>query len=797
MRPVRIEMAGFSSFREHAEVDLTDTDLVAFVGPTGAGKSSVIDAMIFALYGCVSRYDDRRAIEPAIHKLCTEAKVRLDFELNGQTYTAVRVVRRRGERANTAEARLLRTSGHGGEIVLAGQEREMTTEVQRLLGLSFDQFTKTVVLPQGDFAAFLHEDRSERQKLLRQLLDVTIYERMGRLAREQAATGRNRADVLIEQRDARGIVTDEELAALEARVAALDATQGTVTDQLEVLRRLDDDLARARTEVERLKEAARALLAIEVPGSVTELAPQLAAAVAEFAQADDALAAAREARDEAQAAVDDGSDVASLERAIDAIDRLADLDAELAEVVASLEDASGAATAAREAADAAEAEEEQAAEACRAATEAAGLEATIASLVVGEPCPVCAQVVQDLPEHDVSAELERAKRAFAAAKRQHTAAKKEADQLERDNTKLDTQRAALEAERARLAEAAPPGTDRAALQQQLDDAKGRKAALEVAMKAVRQAERTQTRVAKQVEELRAMESELRHDLVEARDSVSQLGPPRPKGTSLDADWQALAAWAADQHWAVTGEIDAARQAERDFGATRATQQEGIERACEAVGVAAPLERLAAALATAVSEASHAVSDAKARRTEIEGLTEQIAQLESGIALQAEMGRLLNATGFERWLLQTALDDLVARATERLLELSAGQYSLVSEGGDFLIRDHRNADELRSVRTLSGGETFLASLALALALAENIAELSTEGGPRIESMFLDEGFGTLDPSTLDLVATTMEELSSTGRVIGIVTHIRDLADRMPVRFEVTRDAVTARVERVEV
>src|SRR5690606_17196128 len=130
-------------------------------------------------------------------------------------------------------------------------------------------------------------------------------------------------------------------------------------------------------------------------------------------------------------------------------------------------------------------------------------------------------------------------------------------------------------------------------------------------------------------------------------------------------------------------------------------------------------------------------------------------------------------------------------------LSGGQYSLVSEDGDFSIRDHRNADELRTVRSLSGGETFLASLSLALSLAENIAELAIEGGPRLDSMFLDEGFGTLDASTLDTVAAALEELSASGRLVGVVTHIRDLAERMPVRFEVTKDERTARVARVEV
>jgi exonuclease SbcC len=199
----------------------------------------------------------------------------------------------------------------------------------------------------------------------------------------------------------------------------------------------------------------------------------------------------------------------------------------------------------------------------------------------------------------------------------------------------------------------------------------------------------------------------------------------------------------------------------------------------------------------VANAVHAHDAALARLQELADLAEETARLEETIALNREMGQLLSVSGFERWLVQSALDDLLARATDRLFELSAGQFSLESEDGEFSIRDHRNADEVRNVRTLSGGETFLASLALALALAESIADLATEGGPRLESMFLDEGFGTLDPDTLDIVATTMEELSASGRLIGIVTHIRDLADRMPVRFEVHKDATTARVERVEV
>ena len=88
MRPNRIEIEGFSAFRDRTVVDLDGLDLVAFTGPTGAGKSSLIDAMTFALYGSVARYGKEKQVSPAIHQLVTEAKVRFDFEVNGIGYSA-------------------------------------------------------------------------------------------------------------------------------------------------------------------------------------------------------------------------------------------------------------------------------------------------------------------------------------------------------------------------------------------------------------------------------------------------------------------------------------------------------------------------------------------------------------------------------------------------------------------------------------------------------------------------------------------------------------------------------------
>ncbi|GIU90174.1 MAG: nuclease SbcCD subunit C [Acidimicrobiia bacterium] len=160
-----------------------------------------------------------------------------------------------------------------------------------------------------------------------------------------------------------------------------------------------------------------------------------------------------------------------------------------------------------------------------------------------------------------------------------------------------------------------------------------------------------------------------------------------------------------------------------------------------------------------------------------------------------LGDLMRSDRFQKWLLAEALEVLVAEASSTLFALSSGQFSLrYSADDEFVVVDHRNADETRSVRTLSGGETFQASLALALALSNQLAQLSAAGGAKLEAIFLDEGFGTLDAETLDVVAGTIETLGASGRMVGIVTHVPDLAERVPVRFRVARTDKGAAVTR---
>src|SRR6266540_3792087 len=104
VRPLRLDLAGFAVFREETTVDFTGADFFALVGPTGAGKSTVLDAICFALYGTVPRWVDRRSVANALAPSCPEARVRLIFESAGRRYAANRVVRRVGRAGTRVEA---------------------------------------------------------------------------------------------------------------------------------------------------------------------------------------------------------------------------------------------------------------------------------------------------------------------------------------------------------------------------------------------------------------------------------------------------------------------------------------------------------------------------------------------------------------------------------------------------------------------------------------------------------------------------------------------------------------------
>lgn len=123
------------------------------------------------------------------------------------------------------------------------------------------------------------------------------------------------------------------------------------------------------------------------------------------------------------------------------------------------------------------------------------------------------------------------------------------------------------------------------------------------------------------------------------------------------------------------------------------------------------------------------------------------------------------------------------------ELSSGRYRFCLDGGEYAVED-RWIQAIRPVRTLSGGESFLASLSLALSLSEHLSR------GRIGALFLDEGFGTLDAETLEQVAGVLEALPTRGRLVGIVTHVEALAERLPARLVVDKHPSGSRLRWLE-
>ena len=796
MRPVRLEIEGFTAFRVPTVVEFAGADLFALVGPTGSGKTSIIDALTFALYGSVPRLDDRRAVAPVISQNLTEARVRLDFTVDGDRYTVVRVVRTtRSGGATTKEARLQQ-----GDAVLAGTADEVTEAVSALLGLSFEHFTTCVSLPQGQFARFLHDKPRSRQDLLVRLLDLGLYDRVATAARQRAAIARNAVEVAAGQLERLAGATSQARAEAAARVAAL-AELGV---RLAEVRPRVDELRAAAAQAEARAEQVATHLALldglSAPDEVAQLSSELAEAERMRARCteldEEAVAAVAEAEEQLAALPD--------RRTLEAL--RAD-HARRLELVASVErgekaeaEASAAVADADADCDHARADHAAASAALERVRVALRARALVPELVAGEPCPVCGQDVAELPEHEPPADLAQAESAVEVAAATLATATDGLTRAQTHQARVDEKLVRVRTDLAEVDErlAGAPGLDR--IERDLAQVTAADSALDKARQAERDARKAVAAATRHHAALAERDVRARRAFDAARDTIAALGPPPARRHDLAEDWAQLVEWAATQTPALHTQLAEHRAAAERARAEATEQTEVLAAACREAGIEPgragtwPGEAVAAAHARAdeaVTRIDEQLATAERLRAEQAAATgqRQVAEALAGY---------LAANRFEKWLLDEALHQLVAGASEILAELTGGAYALTvdARSGGFGVVDHTNASQIRSARTLSGGETFLASLALALALADQIAGLAAAGSARLESLFLDEGFGTLDPDTLDVVATALDELGARGRMVGVVTHVRELADRLPVRFEVRKVGGSAVVERVE-
>ncbi|PTR30358.1 exonuclease SbcC [Rhodococcus sp. OK519] len=316
------------------------------------------------------------------------------------------------------------------------------------------------------------------------------------------------------------------------------------------------------------------------------------------------------------------------------------------------------------------------------------------------------------------------------------------------------------------------------------------------------------------------------ELLDARDRAATLeaaareSAARAQATAVEAGFDSLTdALAAVRPKARVAQLESVLSTARDrlVGVRTVLSDPEVEAiaSLEPVDPSGP-ESLAREAATAVEHAATAAAEADTRRGNLERLVahleETMAALGPVLAAHEELagladvvaGRGQNARkmSLRSYVLASRLEEVALSASVRLRRMSAGRYEFVhsDEAGSHGRRGGLGLDirddytgVVRSAKTLSGGESFLASLALALGLADVVAAES--GGVVLDTMFIDEGFGTLDADTLDLVMGVLDELREGGRVVGIVSHVDEMRQRIPSRLHVVRGRTGSSLEMV--
>ena len=163
-------------------------------------------------------------------------------------------------------------------------------------------------------------------------------------------------------------------------------------------------------------------------------------------------------------------------------------------------------------------------------------------------------------------------------------------------------------------------------------------------------------------------------------------------------------------------------------------------------------------------------------------SKEIKKEEHELSLLDEINKLIMGNKFVEYVATNQLKYIALEASKRLSAITRGRYALeIDENLNFIMRDNMNGGQRRSVDSLSGGETFLTSLSLALALS---SQIQLKGNNPLEFFFLDEGFGSLDTDLLDVVMESLENLHSDNLSIGIISHVEELKNRVPVKLLVT-------------
>lgn len=869
MKPIQLVLSAFGPYVERTVIDfsaLGEEGLFLIAGDTGAGKTTIFDAISFALYGEASGGKEKRKSKSFHSDYVsdqTETYVELTFRHRGETWWIRRNLeyqrpakkKKDGMETTTRQAAdaQMRNEDTGEEIL---RMDDVNRRVRELLGLTQDQFTQTVMIAQGDFLKILTASSDDRKKLFRDLFHTNLYvdlqsrlqEKNRACADEQkaleqvilSAEGKIDPEAEFAEREillsyCGQIQHTDALCALLARLIEQEkaaqeqarAQKKEATDQIGAL-------IAAVTEGERVNrdfadwESKRARLAVLTAGQGEIDAQRAALAAARRAQqleTDEALMrrtrrdmdAQRAALSEAQAALEQAEKALpeAETRMKEAESRGGEIHALLAQakqmedclpVLGEVERLKAALDTQKRELQRLTADSRRAQAAYIAAQNSyylsqAGLLAR--ELKAGQPCPVCGSTAHPCPAQ-ITPETVTRQALEQAAQRRETAEKAQSDAA----TRLAANRAALDEREGRL-RALKIGVDEtrqrlaaridaahqaaADRQREIDAARSAYQALDkrktAAQSAVDAAQkqlaalekdlRAQTEAFEQKRAAHGFEDEASYRL--AKRTNADIERLDREIRNYDEQKRTLAAQSRELEEKLSG-----RQ-KTDLTALQNRRAAALDRQAKAENAEKAMVRKLTLHESAEREIRQANAAIQKKRGKWQ-IIQELYTCCAGIAAGNPRAKLT----FEAYVQQYYFRFVVAAANKRLTRLTDGMFTLrvmreaanrVSQSGlDLEVLD-RSTGQARDVSTLSGGESFLASLALALGLSDAVQ--SQSGQIRMDAMFIDEGFGSLDENALRSSIDVLLELADGKRLIGIISHVQELEERIDKQIVVTK------------
>ncbi len=911
MRPIRLKMSAFGPYAGTTVLELDklgERGLYLITGDTGAGKTTIFDAITYALFGEASGSSREPGMFRSLYASpATPTEVELEFLYGGQKYTVRRSPeyerpKRRGSgmTKETAKAALYYPDGR----VLDSRIGEVNQAIIGILGINRDQFTRIAMIAQGDFQKLLTASTEERKAIFQKLFRTDCYARLQQaLGAEQrelksacafarSSIGQFTAEILTEEssplclqaeKARRGQLPFEETLELLRQLQELDkdaerrcrSELDSVEKQLDTVkaalqqaegRRRDEALLTAkreqlsreqqqkaqleqeyaaagenRSEIERLAQAAAQLQAVlplykERDSHAARLTALKKKALRDAAEEQEKLRAAEQL--ELSRAQMQG-ELKALSKAGEELLRLSTEQEKLLEQkkkLRTLQDAlSGLRQLEREYAEAQHSYLKKSADAERKRTEYAARSRSYldeqAGILAGEleegrPCPVCGSVHHPAPAVKSEAapsreELEKLRKALEKAEAEERRASSAAGELraqleERSAAVLDAARELLPAESIQaLAAALPEAAERCSealgqknaeqsaarrrserartLESELSGAEAELEQLKEALSTLRQAMSSDKTEA----ELHTQEAErLKQQLLFAskQEAEKEIRSMDSRRTALQKELETMAEKLQSSAECIASAEAVIRETEKRLTAAPAVDEAAEKQRAELLGERkAQLNDRSRKLATRLSVNGRLLDNLQTQSGALADLEKKLSWV--GVLADTASGSLSGKTKvmLETYVQMRYLDRILERANVRLMVMSSGQYELrrsreaanrqSQSGLELNVVDHSNGSE-RSVKSLSGGESFLASLALALGLSDEIQ--ASSGGIRLDTMFVDEGFGSLDEDTLAQAMKALSSLSEGNRLVGIISHVKELQSRIDRQLAVRKD-----------